>query len=176
MKIVLLGYMGSGKTAMGRRLARQADIPFFDLDHYIEQAEELSVPEIFHRYGEGGFRQMETFHLHQILESEDRFVLSLGGGTPCFNDNMGYLRGRCTTVYLSASPIALAERMACSTTKRPLLKGKTGDELLEYVRQSLSSRQEFYKLADYELSVETLNVEESSQALAELLRLNGILL
>ena len=175
MKIVLLGYMGSGKTAMGRRLGRQADIPFFDLDNYIEQAQELSIPEIFHRYGEGGFRQMETFHLHQILESEKQFVLSLGGGTPCFNDNMEYLHGRCTTVYLSASPIVLAERLACSTTKRPLLKGKTGDELLEYVRQSLASREAHYKRADYELSVETLSVEESSQALAELLKQHGIL-
>lgn len=175
MKIVLLGYMGSGKTAMGRRLSRQADVPFFDLDHYIEQAEEMSIPEIFRRYGEGGFRQIESFHLRQILESEDRFVLSLGGGTPCFNDNMNCLRGRCTTIYLSASPLVLAERLACSTTKRPLLKGKTGDELLEYVRQSLASREAFYRQADYELSVETLSIEESCRALAELLRQNGLL-
>lgn len=125
MKIVLLGYMGSGKTAMGRMLARQANLAFIDLDHYIEQVEELSIPEIFHRYGEGGFRQIESFHLRQVMEHQDHFVLSLGGGTPCFNDNMDYLHGACTSIYLSASPIALAERLACSTTKRPLLQGKT---------------------------------------------------
>ncbi len=175
MKIVLLGYMGSGKTAMGRMLARQAKLAFVDLDHYIEQIEELSVPEIFHRYGEGGFRQIESFHLRQVMEHQDQFVLSLGGGTPCFNDNMDYLHGACTSIYLSASPIALAERLACSTTKRPLLKGKTGNELLEYVRQSLSQREPFYKQADYELSVETLSVEESGVALIELLKKNHIL-
>ncbi len=175
MKIVLLGYMGSGKTAMGRMLARQANLAFVDLDHYIEQIEELSVPEIFHRYGEGGFRQIESFHLRQVMEHQDHFVLSLGGGTPCFNDNMDYLHGACTSIYLSASPIALAERLACSTTKRPLLKGKTGNELLEYVRQSLSQREPFYKQADYELSVETLSVEESGVALIELLKKNHIL-
>lgn len=175
MKIVLLGYMGSGKTAMGRMLARQTNLAFVDLDHYIEQVEELSVPEIFHRYGEGGFRQIESFHLRQVMEHQDQFVLSLGGGTPCFNDNMDYLHGACTSIYLSASPIALAERLACSTTKRPLLKGKTGNELLEYVRQSLSQREPFYKQADYELSVETLSVEESGVALIELLKKNHIL-
>ena len=160
---------------MGRMLARQANLAFIDLDHYIEQVEELSIPEIFHRYGEGGFRQIESFHLRQVMEHQDHFVLSLGGGTPCFNDNMDYLHGACTSIYLSASPIALAERLACSTTKRPLLKGKTGNELLEYVRQSLSQREPFYKKADYELSVETLSVEESGLALAELLKKNHIL-
>ena len=109
------------------------------------------------------------------MEHQDQFVLSLGGGTPCFNDNMDYLHGACTSIYLSASPIALAVRLACSTTKRPLLKGKTGNELLEYVRQSLSQREPFYKQGDYELSVETLSVEESGVGLIELLKKNHIL-
>lgn len=175
MKIVLLGYMGSGKTAMGRVLNRQLGLRSIDLDSYIEQTEEMSVPEIFRRYGEGGFREIESYHLRQIMENDDNFVLSLGGGTPCFLNNMDYLGGKCTTVYLSASPIILAERLACSTTKRPLLKGKTGDELLEYVRQSLALREPHYKRADHELSVETLSVDESGQALMELLKKNNII-
>lgn len=175
MKIVLLGYMGSGKTAMGRVLNRQLGLRSIDMDNYIEQTEEMSVPEIFRRYGEGGFREIESYHLRQIMENDDNFVLSLGGGTPCFLNNMDYLDGKCTTVYLSASPIILAERLACSTTKRPLLKGKTGDELLEYVRQSLAVRESHYKKADYELSVETLSVDESGQSLMELLKKNNII-
>ena len=135
----------------------------------------MSVPEIFRRYGEGGFREIESYHLRQIMENDDNFVLSLGGGTPCFLNNMDYLDGKCTTVYLSASPIILAERLACSTTKRPLLKGKTGDELLEYVRQSLAVREPYYKRADHELSVETLSVDESGQSLMELLKKNNII-
>lgn len=175
MKIVLLGYMGSGKTAMGRVLNRQLGLRSIDLDSYIEQTEEMSIPEIFRRYGEGGFREIESYHLHQIMENDDNFVLSLGGGTPCFLNNMDYLDGKCTTVYLSASPIILAERLACSTTKRPLLKGKTGDELLEYVRQSLALRESHYEKADHKLSVETLSVDESGQALMELLKKNNII-
>lgn len=175
MKIILLGYMGSGKSAMGRFLNRQLGLRFVDLDNYIEGAEEMSIPDIFRRYGEGGFRQMEAFHLRRIIEEQDDFVLSLGGGTPCFMENMEYLRGKGTSIYLSASPLVLAERLACSTSKRPLIKGKTGDELLEYVRQSLSLREEHYKKADYELSVETLSIDQSGHALLELIKQNNII-
>ena len=174
MKIVLMGYMGSGKTAMGKYLNRMLGLKTIDLDKYIEHIEEMSVSEIFRRYGEGGFREMECFHLRQIMADEDNFVLSLGGGTPCFKGNMDFLKGKCTSVYLSASPLVLAERLACSSTKRPLLKGKTGDELLEYVRQSLSQRERYYKMADFELSVETLSIDESGEALLRLIKENGI--
>ena len=153
MKIVLMGYMGSGKTAMGKYLNRMLGLKTIDLDKYIEHIEEMSVSEIFRRYGEGGFREMECFHLRQIMADEDNFVLSLGGGTPCFKGNMDFLKGKCTSVYLSASPLVLAERLACS---------------------SLSQRERYYKMADFELSVETLSIDESGEALVRLIKENGI--
>ena len=170
MKIVLLGYMGSGKSAMGRIVSTVFSLRGIDLDNYIEQAEQSTIPDIFRQYGEGGFRQIESFHLHQLMDSDEDFVLSLGGGTPCFCDNMDYMKGKCVSIYLSASPIVLAQRLAESSSKRPLIEGKTGDELLEYIQQSISQREPFYSQADHVFSVETLSVEESGRLLVEMIK------
>ncbi|MDD4820044.1 MAG: shikimate kinase [Flavobacteriales bacterium] len=175
MKIVLLGYMGSGKSAMGRIVSSAFSMRGIDLDSYIEKVEGMSVPDIFRQYGEGGFRQIESFHLHTLMENDEDFVLSLGGGTPCFCGNMDYIKGKGVSVYLCASPIVLAQRLAVSSNPRPLIQGKTGDELLEYVHQSLSQREQFYSKADHVFSVETLSIEESGRLLVDMIK-NEILI
>ena len=105
-RIIIIGYMGAGKTTVGRQLGKALGIPFYDLDWYIEGRMRKTVPQLFAERGEEGFRQVERNMLHEVAEFED-VVLSCGGGTPCFFDNMDYLNQQGETVYLKATPEVL---------------------------------------------------------------------
>ena len=148
IRVILVGYMGSGKTTVGRQLANALGVQFYDLDWYIETRFHKRVAEIFAEKGEEGFRDMERRMLHEVAEFED-VVLSCGGGTPCFFDNMDYMNSLGETLYLKASPEVLAQHLRMGRTERPLIKGKTPEELEQYIKESLAAREPFYSKAKH---------------------------
>ncbi len=125
MRIALIGYMGSGKSTVGRLLAEQMNLPFIDLDKLIESHEQMSVADIFRKRDEAYFRQLESKMLKEILNLENDFVLATGGGTPCFFDHMNLLNERSVTVYLRCSSEVIESRLKETYEDRPILSTLT---------------------------------------------------
>ena len=173
-RIILIGYMGAGKTTVGKALSQALDLPFYDLDWYIEERYRRTIAQIFAEKGEKGFRDIERNILHEVAEFED-VVISCGGGTPCFFDNMEYMNRQAQTVYLKASPDILFRHLKMGKVERPLLKDKTEDEMKQYIRDSLSTREPFYSQARYTLDVTLLDnydkIKDTVRMLRELLNL-----
>ena len=117
-RIILIGYMGAGKTTLGKALSKELSIPFYDLDWYIETRMHKTVPQIFEERGEEGFRKIENAMLHEVAEFEN-VVISCGGGTPCFYDNMEYINQQGDSVYLKATPEVLLRHLKMGKTERP---------------------------------------------------------
>lgn len=155
-RIILIGYMGAGKTTVGKALAKDMGLMFYDLDWYIETRMHKTVAQIFAERGEEGFRIIEKNMLHEVAEFED-VVISCGGGTPCFFDNMEYLNQQGDTVYLQASPEVLVAHLKMGKGVRPLLAGKTDEQLLEYIRETLAKREGFYLKAKHVVNVNLMN-------------------
>lgn len=155
MKIILLGYMGSGKTTIGKKLSKKLYVPFFDLDHYIEQKEGISISEIFKTKGEIYFRKIEHTYLKEFLAEKDEYVLSLGGGTPCYAGNMDVILNEkeVTSVYLQANIPTLVERLSRNKSKRPLIASLSEEKLTEFVAKHLFERRFFYEQAKHNVSV-----------------------
>jgi shikimate kinase len=147
MRIYLIGYMGSGKSTVGKGLAHALNLQFIDLDTYIEERNFKTIPEIFASEGEDGFRKAEQKALHEVSEFEN-IVIATGGGAPCFFDNMNHIKKTGTSLYLEGSPRILAERLMNSKTERPLIKGKTEEELIAFIDETLAKRNNWYKRAD----------------------------
>ena len=167
--IILIGYMGSGKTTVGRQLAQTLGRTFYDLDWYIEMRYHRSVAQLFAERGEEGFRELERNMLHEAAEFED-IVLSCGGGTPCFFDNMQYIRSVGESVYLKATPETLAAHLRMGRVERPLIKGKSPEELLEYIRTSLEQREPYYLQAEHVIDVTLLDNYDKLQISVQLIR------
>ena len=155
-RIILIGYMGSGKTTVGKALSKETGMMFYDLDWYIESRMRKTVSQIFAEKGEEDFRKIEYNMLHEVAEFED-VIISCGGGTPCFFDNMDYLNQQGDVVYLKATPETLYKHLLMAKVERPLLKGKTKEELLEFIKTQLSTREAFYNKARYQLDVSLLD-------------------
>ena len=155
-RIILIGYMGSGKTTVGRQLAKRLGLMFYDLDWYITNRMRRTVAQIFEESGEEGFRKIEHAMLHEVAEFED-VVLSCGGGTPCFFDNMDYLNRMGETVYLKASPEVLYAHLKMGKSVRPLLLNKTPEEVEEFVKEQLAQREPYYSKAKHTLDVNVLD-------------------
>lgn len=174
VRIILIGYMGAGKTTVGKALAAELGVPFYDLDWYITTRYRRSVPEIFAERGEEGFRDLERKMLHEAAEFED-IVLSCGGGTPCFFDNMEYMNGLADTIYLKAAPEVLAMHLQMGKGKRPLIEGKSPEELKAYIHETLQAREPFYSKAKYTLDVSLLEsftkIQESVRLIREMLKI-----
>lgn len=169
VRIILIGYMGAGKTTVGKALAAELGVPFYDLDWFITTRYRRSVPEIFAERGEEGFRELERRMLHEAAEFED-IVLSCGGGAPCFFDNMEYMNSLADTVYLKATPEVLAMHLRMGKGKRPLLEGKSPEELEDFVREMLVTREPFYSQAKYTLDVSLLDTSVKIQESVRLIR------
>ena len=173
-RIILIGYMGAGKTTIGKALSKELGIIFYDLDWYIESRMRKTVPQIFAERGEEGFRKIEYNMLHEVAEFEN-VIISCGGGTPCFFDNMDYLNQQGEVVYLKASPETLYKHLLMAKIERPLLKGKSADELIAYITEHLKQREPFYEKARHMLDVNVLDdydkIKLSVQQLRELLKL-----
>jgi shikimate kinase len=147
MRIFLVGYMGSGKTTLGKQLARKLDLPFYDLDAEIELTKGQSVLEIFSKEGEAVFRGLERQQLKKLIEANPNLLLSCGGGTPCFYDNMQVMNANGITIYLKMDAASLAYRLVNAKITRPILQGKSESELEEYIRQHLREREDMYNEA-----------------------------
>lgn len=151
--------MGAGKTTLGKVLAQKMGLTFYDLDEYIEDRFHRTIPQIFAESGESGFRDLEQRMLHEVAEFED-VIISCGGGTPCFFDNMDYMNTCGETVFLNASPEALKAHLLMGKTQRPLIQGKSPEELLDFIKDSLQKRLPYYKKAKHTLSIDVINTNE----------------
>ena len=156
MRIILIGYMGSGKTTVGKALSKETGMMFYDLDWYIESRMRKTVSQIFAEKGEEGFRKIEYNMLHEVAEFED-VIISCGGGTPCFFDNMEYLNQQGDVIYLKATPETLYKHLLMAKVERPLLKDKTPEELIAYITEHLKERAPYYEKAHYTLDVNVLD-------------------
>lgn len=147
MKIFLTGYMGSGKSTVGRMLARKLNFRFVDTDTEIEQRSGMTVGELFSVRGEAEFRQLEQDVLAEIVARTENLVVATGGGMPCFFDNMEVMNRSGLTVYLKMSPEKLAARLEHGKSKRPLLRDKSQEELTEFIRENIARREPCYNRA-----------------------------
>ena len=145
-RIFIIGYMASGKTTFGRALARAIGWNFIDLDFYIEQRFRKSVREIYATDGEEGFRRKESAMLKEAGEFE-KTVISCGGGTPCFFDNMDFMNQRGQTVFLDTEPECIVRRLVVNNARRPLMAGKSEEEIRLEVAKGLEKRKPFYSQA-----------------------------
>lgn len=146
-KIFLIGFMGSGKSTAGRKLASQLNWSFIDLDEKIQKMEGMKIPDIFSLRGEPYFRKLETKAL-QELKSETNTVISTGGGTPCFGDNMDFMLDSGLTIYIRMSPVSLKKRLEGSAEGRPLLKEIDRKDLQGYITAKLAEREKWYSRAE----------------------------
>ncbi len=168
MIVVLMGYMGSGKSTIGQKLANVLDYRFIDLDSYIEHKEGLSIPSIFQNKGEIYFRKQESIYLNNILENYNHLVFSLGGGTPCYSNNMEQVINskNATSFYLDTSIPFLASRLFKQKIGRPLLNHiKTKDDLLEYIGKHLFERRPFYAKAKHTIKTGNKTLDEIVEAI-----------
>jgi len=158
-KIFLLGFMGSGKSTTGKKLASQLNWSFIDLDEKIEQTTGMEIRDIFSEKGEAFFRKIESDTL-KGMASESNAVISTGGGTPCFGDNMDFMLRTGLTVYLRMTPARLKSRLAGTSEHRPLLKDIGKDGLQEYITAKLAEREKWYSRA--EIIVDGFNTDFSA--------------
>jgi shikimate kinase len=154
--IFLCGFMGSGKSTHGKKLATLLKRKFFDLDSYIQLKENKTISFIFENEGESVFREMEKKHLKELVASEENLVISLGGGTVCFHDIIDFIKANGTLIYIDMPVKALAHRLHNSPQPRPLLKNTTGEELEKLVNEKLKEREKYYHQAH--LRVDGVNI------------------
>lgn len=167
-RIILVGYMGSGKTTVGRAFSKELALPFYDLDWYIEGRMRKTIKDLFDERGENGFREIERNMLHEVCEFED-VVISCGGGTPCFFDNMDYINRQGESVYLKSTPEVLYRHLKMGKTVRPLLLNKTPEQVQAHIEEQLREREEYYKRAKHTLDVTLMdNYEKIKITVAKL--------
>ncbi len=164
MRIFLIGFMGSGKTHWGERIATALQMPFFDLDALIAEEQGMDVPEIFASKGEEFFRYKEKETLEKLVERLDHFVLSAGGGTPCFFNNIQFMKSRGKVIWLNTATPVLTERLLRERRRRPLLRDISESGLESYIIRKLGERKMYYEQAD-------VMVEEEKTELARLIEL-----
>ncbi|MFA7446253.1 MAG: shikimate kinase [Flavobacteriaceae bacterium] len=163
-KNILVGNMGSGKSAVGEYLAEVSGIKHYDLDHLIEQSEQKSITDIFRQHGEIYFRKAESRFFREFLQKQEPFILSLGGGTPCYADNHLLLQHQDVfSVYLKTPVAVLVERLKNEKQKRPLLAHLPDSEVEEFVNKLLFDRSFYYHQAKYILNTEGKTIAEIAQ-------------
>lgn len=169
-KIILLGYMGSGKTEIAKLLAEKIGFTHLDLDHLIEIREQMSIPELFKNKGEIYFRKVEHLLLQELMTSNDKFILSLGGGTPCYANNHELLITEgVVSIYLKANIETLYERLLQSKSQRPLIVNETNEDLKEFIAKHLFERSFFYNKASHTVVVDSKSPEAIISEIRELL-------
>lgn len=160
-KIILLGYMGCGKSTIAKLLANATAIPYLDLDEIIEKQENSSVKKLFSDKGEIYFRKLEHQILAALIQNQDSFVLSLGGGTPCYSNNHEFLNAdHIISIYLNASVATLYNRLLNDNEQRPLISDKNPEEMKEFIAKNLFDRSYYYNQAHYKINVDGKSPEE----------------
>ena len=174
-RIFLIGYMGAGKTTLGKAFARSMGLTFIDLDWYIEERFHKTVRQIFAERSEEGFRELEKRMLHEVADFED-VVIATGGGTPCFFDNVEYMNQKGETVFLDVSQEVLFRRLKVAKQQRPLLAQKNDEELKAFIADALGKRVPHYSKAKHVFRADELEdkqqIQQSVEALKKQLKLN----
>ncbi|ARV14231.1 shikimate kinase [Polaribacter sp. SA4-12] len=166
MKIVLLGYMASGKSSIGKRLSKKLSMRFLDLDDYIIEQEKMSISKIFELKGEVYFRLIEHKYLKEILAKDEGFILALGGGTPCYANNMEEInKGDTLSIYLQGSTATMIERLIRKKAKRPLIASLGDDKIPEFVAKHLFERRPFYEQAKTTIKIDDKTKKEIAEEL-----------
>ena len=170
MKIILLGYMGSGKSTVGQVLAKNLGLQFHDLDAIIEARENQTIPQIFDQKGEVYFRKLEYRILQELLNNPSDFILSLGGGTPCYGDNMSAILKATQDVFYIHLPIpVLSQRLLNEKAERPLISHIPDEALPEFIGKHLFERIPFYSRAAHTLNAENKSAEKIAEEIEEIL-------
>ncbi len=151
--IFLMGYMSSGKSSLGKKVARHLEVDFIDLDQQIEELEASSIHEIFQQKGESHFRKLEAKMLRDLTKGQ-KAVISLGGGTPCYLDNINFIKQCGTSLYLEVPAEVLIGRLREKKESRPLIAQLSNEELSAFVKEQLEARKVFYQQADIIFSAE----------------------
>lgn len=146
MKVFLIGFMGCGKSTMGKRLAKKTGYTFIDLDQQLEKAMGMTIGAYFSEYGEAAFRTLESETL-QTFDYPPNAIVATGGGAPCFFDNIEWMNRNGLSVYIEMSPLALAKRLENGKDKRPLLRDLNETQMVEFIKSRLEERNVFYKRA-----------------------------
>ena len=160
MQLILLGYMGSGKTTISKLLADKLEIKAIDLDDYISEKENNSIGDIFKSKGEIYFRLKENEYLSELLNSNKSFVLALGGGTPCYANNMDLIVKKATSVYLKGNLNTLYKRLHNEKASRPLISDLSDEKLKEFIAKHLFERAPFYEQADHVISIDDKTIDQ----------------
>lgn len=168
MKVFLWGYMGSGKSTIGKIVAQKLDVPFFDLDKVFESQYKIEIKSFFSTYGEEAFREIEKMLLRKYAENKE-FVISTGGGTACFFDNSSFMNSCGETIYLDYSAEILFERLKLSHKKRPLFSYSNDLESITKLKSHLDGRKIYYESAKFKISPNHENAEQIAQQLCDLL-------
>ncbi len=166
MKIYIVGYMYCGKTSVGKRLARRLGYNFMDLDDEFERRFKLSITDFFGRYDETAFRKLE----HEVLLSTkdvDNCVISTGGGTPCHNNNMDFIKENGLSVYLEADADLILSRRANSKKRRPVLEAMPAGEVETFVDEQLAARKPFYSMADIRCDARDVSIDNLANILKQ---------
>ncbi|WP_435262624.1 shikimate kinase [Tenacibaculum sp. nBUS_03] len=171
MRIFFLGYMASGKSTIGKIVAKKYNLSFIDLDNYIENREQKTVSEIFQTKGEIYFRKKENEYLKELIKTEENFVLSLGGGTPCYGNNMSLIGKSKNTIsfYLKASIGTITDRLKNEKEQRPLVANLKDEDFNEFVAKHLFERSYFYNQATHNISIDTKKTDEICNEIYSLL-------
>ena len=174
IRIFLIGYMGAGKTTLGKAFSREEGLTFVDLDWYIEERFHKTIAQIFAERGEEGFRELERRMLHEVSEFEN-VVIATGGGTPCHFDNMEHMNACGETVFLEVDVDVLFRRLKVAKQQRPLLANKNDEDLMTFIVEALQKRLPFYVKAKHVFNGEQLEdrrqIQQSVERLKELLKL-----
>jgi shikimate kinase len=169
-KIVLLGYMGCGKSTIANKLSGIVSLPYIDMDEYIEKKVKMSIKEIFESHGEIHFRKLEHTYFLELLNSPDEIIIGLGGGTPCYANNHELLIGKdVVSVYLKASIDTLFNRLVANKSKRPLIADKSDEEMKEFIAKHLFDRSFYYNHAQHKVNVDGKTIEETVNDILNLL-------
>lgn len=172
MKIILVGYMGVGKTSISKKLSKKVGISSFDLDEILENEENSSIEKIFSEKGEIYFRKQEHLFFKDFIQNRDNYILSVGGGAPCYADNHLFLQAEgIISVYLKSSVIALTAKLKNKRENRPLLKDLSEDELQEYIAKHLFDRSYYYQQSKYTIDVDGKSKKEICNEIINLLAL-----
>ena len=165
MKVFLVGYMASGKSNLGRKLAHIMKLNFIDLDQFIEKKTNKMIPYIFRTEGEEVFREMEMESLKEIVTTRDDFILATGGGTPLFYQNMDYINKHGKTVYLKVENKVLVERLKNAKKNRPILTEVPNSELADFVKKEIQEREKYYNQAKVIIDTFAVSVDQLAMIL-----------
>ena len=159
MRVFLIGFMASGKSSVGKKLAKKVGLPFVDLDDYIEEKYSTTIRLLIYDKGMDSFRKIEKESLETLINKHENILISTGGGTPCYFNNMELMKKSGVTIYLEVDIPTLVDRLMHSKKDRPLIWGKTREDLTVYAKDLLGKRSGDYENAMHKVEGKNLKIE-----------------